>query len=404
METQKASRYPLTAHMFRRISYRIALQFTAFVFLLMVVNGSIFLASDAQRAQHETREQLQRVMQNFLSRAQFGITGLPSSFPVSLRERVRVLDAQGRPIFSGNLFSEIPFRSTNDLSTATVQNERYAILTASVVQQNELTGYVQVAQLDSFELSQMPTRALNYLLVSLVISLLTFSMGLFFARRSLEPASQAMQRLEQFTQDASHELRTPLAALTSSIDLALKTGKLHEGLESAKEDVHQVNTLVERLLDLARLDRFTLAEESVDMSTLVSSVMQKYEPIARSKSVSLASEIRHGVAAQGDEALLRQVIGNLLSNAIKFNRANGQVTVELTRDALRVADTGIGIAAGDLPHLFDRFFQADTSRANQGFGLGLALVKRIVDLHRWSIDAQSEVGKGTTFTIHFKPA
>jgi signal transduction histidine kinase len=106
------------------------------------------------------------------------------------------------------------------------------------------------------------------------------------------------------------------------------------------------------------------------------------------------------ITAKGDPALLRQVLTNLISNAIKFSKPEGgTVTVRLTKKALSIQDTGIGIAQESLVHIFDRFYQAENSRTNDGYGLGLALVKRIIDLHRWTISAKSTLDKGTTFVI-----
>ncbi len=122
--------------------------------------------------------------------------------------------------------------------------------------------------------------------------------------------------------------------------------------------------------------------------------------LAAEKNITINAIVAANITVAGDTALLRQVIGNLLSNAIKFNTDKGRIDVTLGKDALKITDTGIGIAHAEQAHIFDRFYQADTSRANDGFGLGLALVKRIVDLHGWTITLASKENKGTTFTVH----
>jgi signal transduction histidine kinase len=195
-----------------------------------------------------------------------------------------------------------------------------------------------------------------------------------------------MERLEQFTQDASHELRTPLAALLSSLDLALLSGEHREGILSAKQDVKDITVLVERLLELARLDGFAISRTSVDFSSLVEDAIEKFRPLAQEKGLTIEQSLQPDVTVVADTPLIRQVVTNLLSNAIKFShKGSGPIFVRLTAQTLSIQDHGIGIAPGALSHIFDRFFRADPSRTEQGFGLGLALVRRILDLHGWTI-------------------
>jgi signal transduction histidine kinase len=391
---------PPAPPMFKRVSRILALQFTGFVFLLFLVNGSIFLAADFSNARRQASSRLIRD-------AQFVVSALPSrldtdpTFPPHLRERVRMVDTQGTTLYQGVIFQDVPFSGVAGMSSLTFQNDPYDVLTAPVLMDGQLRGYVQVAGPQDERSGDLAGRALIFLLVSFLISGIAYVIGLFFARWSLRPAEEMVGRLEQFTQDASHELRTPLAVLGSSLDLALKTKKYQEGLVSAKEDLKEIAGLVERLLELARLDTFVLNLHPVDLSSLARDMADKFRIFAEEKGVRLNAEMEEGVRVQADGPLLRQLIANLLSNAVKFNAKNGVVTMQLGKTFLRIADTGIGIAAADLPRIFNRFYQADTSRSKDGFGLGLALVKRAVDLHGWTIGVESAPGKGTAFTVHF---
>ncbi len=387
--------------MFKRIGYRIALQFTAFVFLLLIVNGSLFLAADFNNARHQSQERLTRMMGAIVNRPQKSLQDLLFLLPPMTRDRTRILDTDGKTVYEGAFFEGIPFSGKEGFSDWMIEDEQYRVLTASIVEKTGRVGYLQILDVERFQSGDLPLRAFLYLLVSGGISTLTFFVGLFFARRSLTPAQAAMERLEQFTQDASHELRTPIAVLSSSLDLALKSGKHQEGIVSAKEDLKQISLLVERLLELARLDTFTLRHEKVDFSELILRSVEKYRLFASARKMVIESSIAPDVIAWGDSALLRQVLANLLNNAVKFNTDGGSIHVTLTKSSLAVEDTGIGIAESDVPHIFDRFYQADSSRARGGLGLGLALVKRIVELHGWTIDVRSTVGKGTKFLIRF---
>jgi signal transduction histidine kinase len=393
----------MTAPIFKRIGRSIALQFTAFVVLILLIAGAIFLITDFRQTRRQTDSRLLGQAQRVVSM----LAPLPFDQWAPLlsprdRDRTRIIDDSGRVSYQGGIFSSIPFEmNKNEFENVSIQGEPFRLLTLSVIQNGQVQGFVQFVDRPPPGALDLEDRAVRFILVSALISVATFAVGLFFARRSLRPAEEMFERLEQFTQDASHELRTPLAVLGSSLDVALKTENYREGLLSAKDDLKQVAALVERLLELARLDKFAIDPKPVDLSALVEEIMKKFEPLAAEHGVAIAGEIAPGVHTQGDAALVRQLIGNLLSNAIKYNKKNGAVRLTLTDRMLSVEDTGIGIAAQDLPHVFNRFFQADDSRARGGVGLGLALVKRIADLHGWQVSAKSKEGDGSTFTVTF---
>jgi signal transduction histidine kinase len=385
---------------FQRISYRIALQFTAFVFVLLLINGMAFLIADIGNARQQLHFKMVRDSATVQSQVGLPADVFSRSIPPHLRQRVRVLSLNGNPVYIGNVFDDVPLNITEGFTSIFLEKEPYEILTLPIIRNGGPIGFVQVADLQRFQMAQLPERAMIYLLVSVAISALTFFVGVAFARRSLKPAVEMVERLEQFTQDASHELRTPLAALGSSLDVALKTGKHREGLLSAKDDLKEVSALVERLLELARLDKLVLHRERINVSLLVEQSIEKYRQLAQEKNVTIESIVAPEISVQGDAALLKQVLSNLLGNAIKFSKSEGgTITVRLTKKELSIADTGIGIRTEALPHIFNRFYQADASRSNEGYGLGLALVKRIVELHGWRIEAKSKSGSGTLFAI-----
>ncbi len=386
---------------FRTVSNRIAAQFMAFVFAMLVVTGAFFFAADAFSREHFGRQRLERQVSALLERADLW-QGLPP-LPPFQRDRVRIVGADGQSLFSGAFYEGIPFQfQSGDTLFMTVAggDGRYQMLTVPVERGGVLKGYVQVADREPYD--DLPTRIFLFLLVSGAISGLTFGVGLFFARRSLRPAEEMFLRLEQFTQDASHELRTPLTAIGTSLDLALRTPNNRDEILAAKKDLKEMAALVERLLELARLDSFVLHAERVDLTALVREAAERHRADATAKGVTLELRLADNVLLSGDAALIRQVVSNLIANAIKFNVSGGRVEVELMANGLTVRDTGRGIPAVALPRVFDRFFQVDDSRSSrQGLGLGLALVKRIVELHGWSVHVESDEGKGTAFIISF---
>lgn len=389
--------------MFKGISHHIARQFTAFVFLLFMINGALFLIADVGNARRMTQDRLRHTAETVMQPAQFFLEsgGELKMLPLPVRERLRIIGANGDIMYGGSVFQDVEVPVKPGFGVLSRDEDDYTLFTIPIVRNGVNKGTIQVVNQERLPIHDLPLRAGIYLLLSVIVSALTYFVGLLFARNSLKPAEEAMHKLEQFTQDASHELRTPLAALNSSLDLALKTGAYKEGILSAKDDVKEITVLIERLLELTRLEATLPEMEYVDLSSLVTESVERYKPEAATKKITLKTDIASAITVKGDPSLIRRIIGNLLSNAIKFTDENGVVTVKLTKSFLSVEDTGVGIRAADLDRIFDRFYQADPSRSNDGYGLGLALAKRVCQLHGWSIVAKSKHGKGTTMTVRF---
>jgi heavy metal sensor kinase len=223
----------------------------------------------------------------------------------------------------------------------------------------------------------------------------------------------AFERQKQFTSDASHELRTPLAVMRGEIELALRRERKPEEyqltLASALEEVVRLSRLVEDLLMLARADagRVELHCEPVELSQLCANITDYILPLAEQRAQTLRFEAPDTpVTIHADQQRIKQLLLNLLDNAIKYTGEGGAITLTLKAEnheaILTVTDTGRGIPAEDLPHVFERFFRRSAKTADRtasGSGLGLSIVKWIVDAHAGQIDVQSESGRGTTFVV-----
>ena len=227
----------------------------------------------------------------------------------------------------------------------------------------------------------------------------------------------AFERQRQFTSDASHELRTPLAVMRGDIEITLRRERSAEEykrtLTSNLEEIIRLSRLVEDLLTLARGDtgRFELRCEPVDLNDLCRRMTEYINPLADQRDQTLTYEPPRGaetapVMVSADVLRVKQLLLNLLDNAIKYTPLRGRVALRLkTEDKvaiITVADTGRGIPTEDLPHIFERFFRRSAKTADRtaaGFGLGLSIVKWIVDSHGGRIEAKSEVGKGTEFMV-----
>jgi heavy metal sensor kinase len=222
----------------------------------------------------------------------------------------------------------------------------------------------------------------------------------------------AFAEQRQFTDDASHEIRTPLAVIITEAQAALARPRSPEEYQAALatclEAAQDMRRLTESLLSLSRLDagESLAAGAGTDIAEVVSSCVALVRPLAEARRLQLAVTLEPATLAISPSRL-RQVAVNLLANAIHYNYEGGTVRVTTRREGaavvLVVADTGRGIAAEHLPHIFQRFYRADPARTQTGnrFGLGLAIVKAIVDAQGGQVSVASELGLGTTFTVRF---
>jgi PAS domain S-box-containing protein len=231
------------------------------------------------------------------------------------------------------------------------------------------------------------------------------------ARREAESANRAK---DEFLATLSHELRTPLNAIVGwtrmLLDGTLDEPSRRRALEVIDRNAHLQAQLVADILDVSRIitGGLRLQFRPVDLATVVGAALDVVRPAAEAKNVQLRSRLSGSeTLVNGDPQRLQQVVWNLLVNAIKFTEAGGTVSIDVMATGLRsvrisVVDTGTGIRAEFLPHLFERFTQADgsSSRQHGGLGLGLAIVRHLVELHGGSVQASSAgVGQGSTFTV-----
>ena len=228
---------------------------------------------------------------------------------------------------------------------------------------------------------------------------------------TLARMEHAVGEMRQFSTALAHELRTPIAALRGEIELAgMKPGLSEEQRESSAsqlEELDKLKRLIDQLLTLARAEagQIPLAHDRVELAPLVEDVVEQLEPVALAQGLTLAADVAARPAIVGDASWIERMLLNLLDNAFKFTPAGGTVTVRLSEAGggavLEVRDTGVGMAADVLPRVFERFYRGDPARAAGGFGvgLGLSLVKWIVDRHNGDVTAASAPGAGARFTV-----
>jgi signal transduction histidine kinase len=344
---------------------------------------------------------------------------------------LRLLDLKGRTIATlgatkHKFPKEIP--KTHWETITDNLGERYHIHTLRLKTiDNRDWGYLQVAQ--SFHHLDEYMNSLHLILIFGVplVMLLISGVSWWLSGLAMQPIYHSYQQIQQFTADAAHELRTPLAvtriAVESALDRAIIKSETHSDLEIVQRQIRHLSRLAEDLLWLSRLEakQFPLQFQACCLNDLVSDLEEELAPLAiehllaepHQKSIDLRLEISidRPLYVIGDCDRLYQAISNLITNAIQYTPAGGIVTIGLAysdRTAIiTIKDNGIGIAAADLPHIFDRFYrvQSDRSRSTGGTGLGLAIASAIVRAHHGSIkvdsqfDSSSIANQGTTFTI-----
>jgi len=219
----------------------------------------------------------------------------------------------------------------------------------------------------------------------------------------------AFAQQKQFASDAAHELRTPVAVILTQTQTALNRERdaatYKETVEACQRAAQRMKRLISSLLELARLDagQTKLKLQQFDFSKTIEECIEQIRPIAEERGIKFSSRLEP-LEINGDAMRLAQIVTNLLTNAIKYNKPDGNARVKLeSKDGLAVltvSDTGNGISAEDLPHIFKRFYRGDKSRTGaNSSGLGLAICKAIVEAHGGTIEASSTEDIGTVFTV-----
>jgi len=225
----------------------------------------------------------------------------------------------------------------------------------------------------------------------------------------LERLDSAFERERRFTADVSHELRTPVAAILTQSDMALLPEATDADRKSALEEINArargMRTLTQKLLTLSRMDAGQLLPETekTDMAVIVEMAADMLTEAAEEKNITVSAVLPETAVVMGDQTMLTQAVMNIAENAVKYGKTGGNVFIKLEdmQDAVRltVTDDGIGMTDAQRERIFDRFYQADPSRRGEGAGLGLALTRRIVQLHSGRIDAEGIPGGGSRFTV-----
>ncbi len=268
----------------------------------------------------------------------------------------------------------------------------------------------QVMLRDIFRERAQQSRA-NIIGSLVIFNCVTLALGgvasFLFARRTLQPIENAMRAQGRFVSDASHELRTPLAVIQAENEVALRDKKmsaksLRTVVASNLEEIEKLRALSDRLLKLSRDEKVDLTRIDIEQPAI--DAVGRIVNVAQAKNISIENTISSKFVRTNAESLT-DILVILLDNAIKYSAENSQIEIGVVASnrvaKLYIRDHGVGISPDDLPHVFDQFYRAESSRTSDGYGLGLALAQRLAGQIGTKIHVDSEVGKGSTFSITF---
>ncbi|MFA7339149.1 MAG: HAMP domain-containing sensor histidine kinase [Candidatus Obscuribacterales bacterium] len=278
----------------------------------------------------------------------------------------------------------------------------------------KLSGYLQVQVSARQRDDALKQIVLTMISLSPFLALAVAVCGSWFAGNAVKPVEETMELLRQFVADAAHEINTPISVIEASVqtlEATFEDSQLGSNvLAIINRASGRMKSLGQSLVVLSRMESpdYPAPIDHIRLDSIASPVLAECEQLARARRIKLCCELLPDVTLLGNSESLERLLLNLVANAIRYTDEDGVVNVKykIDGDWLRISieDNGIGIPDESMPHIFQRFYRVDKSRSRDigGFGLGLAIVKAIIDRHKGEIQVESEVGKGSRFTVSLK--
>lgn len=438
------------------IKIRITLWYAAFLLLLLVV-FNFFLYFTISRLLYKNTEDLIKAdaaqVESIIQLQGYSIVIAETYKIIATNTYFVVYDAKGNTGLKSEELPEalnMPLQKEQTRYVFT-ESHGWAVYDKQLSSNGNIVGWIRIGRsLDSLLATLQNLKLIMFISIPLYILLATLG-GLFLAGRALRPIdyitrtardiskgdmaqrlkmpaakdevgrlattfNEMLDRLEtfikkerQFTSDASHELRTPISIISAQAEQALAskrgTSEYIRALKSVSKESKKMSYIITQLLMLYRSDegKYDLSFEPLDLNLITEEVVNEYKNISIEKGIGINFKPAGIIKIKADQTLITRLLINLIDNAINYNEKGGKVDVEILNEKkmakIIVEDNGVGILSEDIPHIFDRFYQADSARNGHGTGLGLSIVKWIVDVHKGEIFVESKIDKGTTFIV-----
>ena len=403
-----------------RIQFRLTMWYViVFTVIMAMFGGAVYTVINRQMLLGLDRSLERAVNQRtrfFLARGRSPTVEAQDS--VLWERKVIVFDDQAQPIspsFAEPWVQQVARQALRDSIakvTYRTQDRGTWLLYGKRFLTNRNNTYVTVAVTDVVDARlRYPSIFTGFVSSAIIAILLVGISGAALARKSTRPIQASFDQMRRFMSDAAHELKTPVAVLRARADVALQRprteAEYQEILSGIARESERLGSLVENMLLLARADtgQWPMRSEKVFLDDILLDAASAARSLGSEKGVNVDVAELDETSVKGDPQLLRQLFIILLDNAVQYTAGGGCVTASAIRNGrsckVTIRDTGAGIPAAALPHVFDRFFRADTARGRGGAGLGLAIARWIVDLHGGEISLDSREGEGTEVRLSF---
>jgi heavy metal sensor kinase len=439
-----------------RLRTKMTFWYTAFTFVVITVFCFFLYLVVSSELQRSLQNEATMVMSQLISQIENenGMITFENEVPVSQNIMFYITEDNGSEIASYGkditVFDQMPIHE-NEFSTVRGKEGDWLLLDSALIREGHFALRVRVAASYSHNLQVLSILMLLFCIGVPSITIISLLGGFGIAKRSLMPIRKiitsaeiiaqgnlserippthtkdelgeltnalngmlasveaAFIREKQFSSDASHELRTPVTVVRAYAETLMKepalTEEHRESLQTILTECTRMEKIISQLLIITRGQekRYPICIETINLKDLIESISETMDDQLREKDITFISHCSAEMEIQADQSLLTQMLLNLLENAVKYGKSKGTITLSVFQNdeeaTLSVKDDGIGISEESLPHIFDRFYRVDASRNRNGSGLGLSIVKWIVDTHQGSIDVQSKLGQGTEFVI-----
>ena len=412
--------------MLERFRRRLSMAYVGILALILVLFGTIVVAVFSQQATAQQDELLRQKAEAEMNSAvngteTYAIVGATAesdiavvAVPPDASVEANVLETASSGSSLGLPFGELARQAEQEGSmvAATVDGPDGPVRVVSVplVDSGETTAIIQAAQSRRVVWEIVNRLVLILISVGLLALLLAGVGGLFVSSRAMRPVRGAFHRQRTFVADASHELKTPLTLIKLNAEMVVReptSPRNRKVLEDQLSEIDRMNALVSDLLVLARLDadKLDVSRETFDLAKIIAETADRFIMRAAEEEILLDIEVPGELPALGDPGQTGQILTALLDNAVRFTPSGGLVTVVGSSDDSRVqasiTDTGPGISPENLPHVFERFYRADTARrrSSGGTGLGLAIARDLAAIQGGEVVVKNAKNGGASFTL-----